>query len=59
MRRRFFERLNVVPEESAFLDDIGTNLKSARALGMATIKVDEPVEALAALSELLDLQLLD
>jgi putative hydrolase of the HAD superfamily len=53
------ERLEVAPEESAFLDDIGTNLKSARALGMATIKVEEPIAALTALSELLSLPLID
>ena len=41
--------LDVVPAETAFLDDIGANLKSARALGMTTIKVDEPEQALAAL----------
>ena len=29
-----------------FLDDIGRNLKPARALGMTTIKVDDPVQAL-------------
>ncbi|MFN0093239.1 MAG: HAD family hydrolase [Dehalococcoidia bacterium] len=34
------ERLGVVPEECVFLDDIGANLKGARALGMTTIKVN-------------------
>ena len=43
--------LGVAPNEAVFLDDIGSNLKSARALGMATIKVEEPGAALAALSE--------
>ena len=33
-----------------FLDDIGRNLKAARALGMTTIKVDEPERALAELA---------
>lgn len=41
--------LAVSPREAAFLDDIGANLKSARALGMTTIKVVEPEQALAQL----------
>lgn len=44
-------RLGVTATESIFLDDIGRNLKAARALGMTTIKVDTPEEALAALQE--------
>jgi len=39
----------VTPAEAVFLDDIGSNLKTARALGMTTIKVDEPHAALAEL----------
>ena len=34
------EQLQVEPSESVFLDDLGINLKPARALGMHTIKVD-------------------
>lgn len=30
---------NLVPEETLFLDDLGENLKSARSLGIQTIKV--------------------
>ena len=41
--------LDVEPAEAVFLDDIGSNLKAARALGMTTIKVDEPDAALAEL----------
>ena len=41
------EQLRVAPSEAVFLDDIGANLKAARALGMATIKVEDPVTALA------------
>lgn len=51
------ERLAVTPPETVFLDDIGANLKSARLLGMTTIKVDEPGEALAALERLLGVAL--
>jgi putative hydrolase of the HAD superfamily len=32
-----------------FLDDLGVNLKPARAMGMKTIKVDEPDRAIADL----------
>jgi len=49
--------LGVAPARAAFLDDIGTNLKAARALGLATIKVDEPVAALRELGALLALDL--
>jgi putative hydrolase of the HAD superfamily len=47
------ERLGVRPAEAAFLDDIGGNLKAARALGMTTIKVVEPSSALRELEALL------
>jgi putative hydrolase of the HAD superfamily len=54
---RFYElacaTLGVQPEESVFLDDLGVNLKPARALGMHTIKVTDPEEALAELAHLL------
>ena len=33
------ERLAVDPTEAVFLDDLGENLKNARALGVYTIKV--------------------
>ena len=47
------ERLCVRPVEAVFLDDIGRNLKTARQLGMATIKVDDPDQALGELEALL------
>ncbi len=49
--QRASELLGVEPNRIAFLDDIGANLKSARALGMTTIKVDEPAQALAELEQ--------
>jgi putative hydrolase of the HAD superfamily len=49
--------LGVTPPEAVFLDDIGSNLKAARALGMTTIKVDEPDAALAELERLLGVAL--
>jgi putative hydrolase of the HAD superfamily len=42
-------RLEVDPTEAVFLDDLGVNLKPARALGMTTIKVLDPDDALAEL----------
>jgi putative hydrolase of the HAD superfamily len=47
----------VAAEECAYLDDLGINLKPARAMGFATIKVVDPAEALAELSELTGLDL--
>ncbi len=46
-------RLGVEPTEAVFLDDLGVNLKSARALGMTTIKVGDPAVALAELEVVL------
>jgi putative hydrolase of the HAD superfamily len=33
-----------------FLDDLGVNLKPARAMGMTTIKVADPDDAIAELA---------
>jgi putative hydrolase of the HAD superfamily len=46
------DELGVAPEQCAFLDDLGVNLKPARAMGMATIKVVEPAEALRELESI-------
>lgn len=43
------DALEVTPAETAFLDDLGVNLKPARAMGMTTIKVEDPAVALAEL----------
>jgi putative hydrolase of the HAD superfamily len=52
---RFYElactELGIVPQEAVFLDDLGVNLKPARALGMTTIKVDDPARAIAELEQ--------
>jgi putative hydrolase of the HAD superfamily len=42
--------LDVGPTDTVFLDDLGINLKPARALGMTTIKVVDPDAALAELA---------
>jgi putative hydrolase of the HAD superfamily len=41
--------LGVTPAECVFLDDLGINLKPAAAMGMTTIKVVTPEQALADL----------
>lgn len=41
--------LDVAPQGCVFLDDLGINLKPARAMGMRTIKVSDPDQALDAL----------
>ncbi|KAK0551646.1 hypothetical protein OC845_002061 [Tilletia horrida] len=43
--------LQVSPEETVFLDDIGINLKAAKKLGMTTIRVS-PISSVPALQEL-------
>ena len=50
-------QLGVEPPQAAFLDDIGTNLKTARALGMHTIKVNDPEQALRELATLVGFEL--
>lgn len=47
------DRLGVTPAEMVFLDDLGINLKPARAMGMTTIKVTDPDAALAELGRVL------
>jgi putative hydrolase of the HAD superfamily len=51
------ETVRVAPEEAVFLDDLGVNLKPARALGIRTIKVVDPTEALAELEGVLGFDL--
>ena len=46
------EQLGIEPSEAVFLDDIGVNLKPARAMGMTTIKVTDPDQALAELEDI-------
>ena len=44
------ERLDVVPKRTVFLDDLGINLKPARAMGMTTIKVVTEEQAISELA---------
>ena len=43
------ELLQIKPVEAVFLDDLGINLKPAAAMGMRTIKVGAPAQAIAEL----------
>jgi putative hydrolase of the HAD superfamily len=43
--------LAIEPAEAVFLDDLGINLKPARAMGMTTIKVTDPAQAIAELQD--------
>ncbi len=56
---RFYEiacdMVGVAPHECVFLDDLGINLKPARAMGMTTIKVGDPTTAIADLEAALGL----
>ncbi len=58
---RFYEMacrlLDVSPERVVFLDDLGVNLKPARAMGMVTIKVVDPSVALDELEAVLGIAL--
>ena len=49
----------VDPAEVVFLDDLGINLKPARAMGMTTIKVVDPRAALAELADVTGLDFSD
>ena len=51
------ERMAVQPAETVFLDDLGINLKPARALGMTTIKVVTEEQALADLETTLKISI--
>lgn len=51
------EQMGVEPRQVVYLDDLGINLKPARALGMTTIKVTDPRAALDELEQVLGLEL--
>ena len=55
--RHTCELLGVAPEACVYLDDLGINLKPARAMGMATIKVGSAAQAIAELEGLLGMKL--
>lgn len=51
------DRLGIEPPQAVFLDDIGTNLKPARELGMTTIKVTSAKQAISDLEQVLGMEL--
>jgi putative hydrolase of the HAD superfamily len=55
--RHACELLGVEPERCIYLDDLGVNLKPARAMGMRTIKVDDPDLAIAELEAMVGIPL--
>jgi putative hydrolase of the HAD superfamily len=56
--RAVLEDLQVEPAEAVFLDDLGVNLKPAKALGITTIKVTDEIEAIRALGTVVGVDLL-
>jgi len=55
--RHACELLSVAPERCIYLDDLGVNLKPARAMGMRTIKVGDPDQAIAELEAMVGIPL--
>ncbi|HVM07416.1 MAG TPA: HAD-IA family hydrolase [Acidimicrobiales bacterium] len=53
------EQLGIEPREAVFLDDLGVNLKPAKALGMTTIKVVDPDVAIKELEAVVGVPLID
>lgn len=56
--RAALEDLGLAPEEVVFLDDLGINLKPAKAMGITTIKVTSEEQALRDLGDVLAVDLL-
>ena len=57
--RHACDLLGVAPENCIYLDDLGINLKPARAMGMRTIKVGDPDVAIAELEVMVGMPLRD
>jgi putative hydrolase of the HAD superfamily len=51
------DALGIAPNQAVFLDDLGVNLKPARAMGMVTIKVSDTTSALTELEQVLGITL--
>lgn len=52
------EKIGIDPSEAVYLDDLGINLKPAKAMGMRTIKVAGARQALVELGAILEMDLL-
>lgn len=57
--RHACDLIGVAPEHCIYLDDLGINLKPARALGMRTIKVGDPDVAITELEAMVGIPLRD
>jgi putative hydrolase of the HAD superfamily len=57
--RHACDLIGVPPERCVYLDDLGINLKPAKALGMRTIKVGDPDIAIAELEAIVGIPLKD
>lgn len=57
--RLALERLQIEPQHAVYLDDLGINLKPARAMGMRTIKVENSEQALQELEQIVGISLTD
>jgi putative hydrolase of the HAD superfamily len=55
--RHACDLLGIEPEHCIYLDDLGINLKPARAMGMRTIKVGDPDVAIAELEAMVGIPL--
>jgi putative hydrolase of the HAD superfamily len=55
--RHACDLLDVPPQDCIYLDDLGINLKPARAMGMRTIKVGDPDLAIAELEAMVGIPL--
>jgi putative hydrolase of the HAD superfamily len=55
--RHACDLLGVAPAQCIYLDDLGVNLKPARAMGMRTIKVGDPDVAIAELEAMVGIPL--
>jgi putative hydrolase of the HAD superfamily len=55
--RLALDKLGLEPQAAVYLDDLGINLKPARAMGMTTIKVNSAEQALGELEAALEMQL--
>jgi putative hydrolase of the HAD superfamily len=55
--RRALTVMGIEAHQAVYLDDLGVNLKPAKAMGMTTIKVLDPDQALAELGAVLGLAL--
>ena len=50
------EKLDILPTQAVYLDDLGINLKPARAMGMRTIKVVSEEQAIGELEQILGIE---